>query len=269
MSIRGVVLDIDGTLVRGRQPLIGAVKALKVLCQAGYRLVFCTQENQLSDREITDRLIAVGLPVAEEEVVSAGTVSVEFLSKSHRESPIYVMGSKSLRDRLVQSGMTVLSDEEGENATVVLVGTDPDVNLIRLSAAAEAVRRGAVFYVTNLDRGYPLEDRIIPSAGSLALAVAYTAERRPLVLGKPSQTMAAAVLHRLALPPTSIVVIGDQPAQDVRLGRALGASTILVLSGVTTPDVAKRISSRNQADAVLPSIQELPAWLDQHHVKQE
>ncbi len=226
-------------------------------------MVLCTQENQLSDRDIAKRLETLGLLVSQEEIVSAGTVAVEFLAAVYRESRIYVMGSNTLRKRVAQTGIKVLSDQEGYSAEVVLIGTDPDVNLTRLSTAAEAVRRGAKFYVTNLDRGYPLENRIIPSAGSLALAVAFTAGRRPLVLGKPSQTMANAIRNRLLLPADSIAVIGDQPAQDMRLGRVLGATTVLVLSGITTPDMYERTRLVSKPDVVLPSIRELPCWLDQ------
>ncbi len=265
MSIRGIVLDVDGTLVRGRKPLLGALETLDILRSSGYRLIFCTQENQLSDEDIADRLVSSGLPVVKEEIISAGTVSVRYLSERHSESRVYVMGSKTLRDRLAQADMTVLSDDEGGTAEVVLIGTDPDVNLTRLTAAAEAVRQGAAFYVTNLDRGYPLENHIIPSAGSLALAVAYTAGRRPVVLGKPSPTIAAVIKSRLSLPPEAIPVLGDQPSQDVRLGRTLGATTVLVLSGVTTPEMYQKMNSRNQPDVVLASIQDVPGWLDQSH----
>ncbi|NNN20250.1 MAG: HAD-IIA family hydrolase [Acidimicrobiaceae bacterium] len=268
MDIKGIILDIDGTVMLANKVLDGASETLEFLHQSGYRLVFCTQQNQFSDRMISDRLQSAGLEVSEQEIVSAGTVAVNFLAQNHFASEIYVVGSESLRDRLSTTGMKVLSDQQGETAEVVLVATDSDINLTRLSAAAEAVRRGAAFYVTNLDRGEPMEDRIIPGPGSLALAIAYTAGRRPVVLGKPSPTMVAAVQNRLDLPPSSIVVIGDQPAQDVRLGRMLGAATVLLLSGVTSADALGRMSSSYRPDAVLAGIRDVPAWLDQRKGQQ-
>lgn len=262
MTIRGIILDIDGTVVLANKVLDGASETLAFLHESGYRLVFCTQQNEFSDRVISERLRSVGLPVSEQEIVSAGSVSVDVLSKKYCGSPIYVVGSESLRDRLSRAGMKVLPDQQGETAEVVLVATDSDINLTRLSAAAEAVRRGAGFYVTNLDRGEPMEDRIIPGPGSLALAIAYTAGRRPTVLGKPSPTMVTAVQERLNLPASSIVVIGDQPAQDVRLGRMLGAATVLLLSGVTSADALEKTSSSYRPDAVLQGIRDFPAWLE-------
>lgn len=266
MAIRGIILDIDGTVVLANKVLDGASEALEFLHEFGYRFVFCTQQNEFSDRVISERLCSAGLPVSEQEIVSAGYVSVEFLSKKYCGSPIYVVGSESLRDRLARAGMKVLPDRQGETAEVVLVATDSAVNLTRLSAAAEAVRRGAGFYVSNLDRGEPMEDRIIPGPGSLALAIAYTAGRRPTVLGKPSPTMVTAVQERLNMPPSSIVVVGDQPAQDVRLGRMLGAATVLLLSGVTSADALERTSSSYRPDAVLPSIRDFPAWLEAYNM---
>ncbi len=263
VAIRGIILDIDGTVVLEDRVLDGAPEALTTLRELGYRLVFCTQQNQYSDRTLSERLRAVGLNVSEREIVSAGTVAVNAIAEKHPGSQVYVVGSDSLRDRMARSGMKVLSDRQGERAEVVLVATDYDVNQTRLSAAAEAVSRGAAFYVTNLDRGEPMKDRIIPGPGSLAVAIAYTAQRRPTVLGKPSPTMVSAVQDRLNLPASAMVVVGDQPAQDVKLGRMLGAITVLLMSGVTTEDSLKRTSSSYLPDIVLPSVREVPDWLDQ------
>lgn len=263
MAIRGIILDVDGTVILANKVLDGASETLEILRKRGYRLVFCTQQNQYSDRMLSDRLQTAGLQVPEHEIVSAGAVAVDFLAQNHSGAQVYVVGADSVRDRLSAVGMKVLSDRNGETAEVVLVATDPDVNLIRLSAATEAVRRGAGFYVTSLDRGEPMADRIIPGPGSFALAIAYTAGRRPIVLGKPSQVMVAAVMDRLQLPGSSIAVIGDQPAQDVRLGRTLGATTVLLMSGVTTPESLERTSMSYRPDAILPGISDVPDWLDQ------
>ena len=263
MAIQGIVFDVDGTLVLEERVLDGAPETLELLRRLGYQLLFCTQQNQHSDRKISDRLKSVGLDIPEREIVSAGTVSVSAIAERHPGSQVYAVGSNSLRDRLEKAGMKVLTDQQGERAEVVLVATDYNVNQMRLSAAAEAVRRGAIFYVTNLDRGEPMKDRIIPGPGSLAVAIAYTVRRRPIVLGKPSPTMVAAVRDRLGLMLSSIAVIGDQPAQDVRLGRMLGAATALLLSGVTTIDELNRTPSSYLPDAVLTSISEVPLWLEQ------
>jgi len=74
--------------------------------------------------------------------------------------------------------------------------------------------------------------------------------------------MVTAVQERLNLPASSIVVIGDQPAQDVRLGRMLGAATVLLLSGVTSADALEKTSSSYRPDAVLQGIRDFPAWLE-------
>ncbi len=263
MTIQGIVFDVDGTIVLEDKVLDGAPETLELLRSKGYKLVFCTQQNQYSERKLSERLAAVGLNVPPAEIVSAGTVSVNVIAERHPGSDVYVVGSDSLRNRMARRGLKVLQDRLGEQAEVVLVATDYEVNQTRLSAAAEAVRRGAVFYVTNLDRGEPMKDRIIPGPGSIALAVAYTARRRPIVLGKPSSTMVAAVQERLGLPASSLAVIGDQPAQDVRFGHALGAATVLLLSGVTSAEALKRVPASFMPDAVLSGISEVPGWLDQ------
>lgn len=261
MPIRSIVLDIDGTLMRDRTPIEGAVSTVEQLQQHGYRIVYCTQENYQSDQDIERRLMSAGFPVPPGAVVSAGTVAVDYILKTHPGVRIYVMGSKRLKEPLVKAGLTVLSEADGETADVVLVGIDPDVSLDRLATAAQAVRSGAQFYVTNMDRGYPLEDRIIPSAGSLAMAIAFTARRQPRVLGKPSRWMGAAIRRVLSVEAEQIAVVGDQLAQDVALGYTVGGTSILVLSGLTQAEEVQKTSSRKRPHLVLPSVAHLLPWL--------
>jgi ribonucleotide monophosphatase NagD (HAD superfamily) len=67
----------------------------------------------------------------------------------------------------------------------------------------------------------------------LAALEACTGARAEAVVGKPSEHMAAELLRRLGVSAADAVVVGDRLSTDVALGRALGMSSVLVLSGAT------------------------------------
>ncbi len=75
--------------------------------------------------------------------------------------------------------------------------------------------------------------------------------------GKPAPGMLLAFARDCALDPARVVMVGDS-RHDLEAGRAAGIRVVAVLTGV-----AERADLAPHADAVLPDIGHLPAWLDQ------
>lgn len=72
---------------------------------------------------------------------------------------------------------------------------------------------------------------------------------------KPGPGMCLAFARQLGLDPARVVMVGDS-RHDLDAGRAAGMRTVAVLTGVArAPDLAPH------ADAVLPDIGALPAWI--------
>lgn len=72
---------------------------------------------------------------------------------------------------------------------------------------------------------------------------------------KPEPGMLTAFARRTGLPPDRIAMVGDS-RHDLMAGRAAGMRPVAVLTGIATaPELAPL------ADAVLPDIGALPAWI--------
>lgn len=74
--------------------------------------------------------------------------------------------------------------------------------------------------------------------------------------GKPAPGQLLAFARHVDIAPTAIAMIGDS-THDLRAGRAAGMTTIGVLTGPATQETLTPF-----ADAILPDISHLPAWLD-------
>jgi ribonucleotide monophosphatase NagD (HAD superfamily) len=70
-------------------------------------------------------------------------------------------------------------------------------------------------------------------SAAIAAGLAHVTGVTPVVMGKPSPLVMRLVRARLGLQPSEIVVVGDDPALEIELGRRSGALTVLVLSGIT------------------------------------
>jgi ribonucleotide monophosphatase NagD (HAD superfamily) len=137
---------------------------------------------------------------------------------------------------------------------VVVVSFDRTFDYAKLLAAYRAVRlHGATIVATNPDPYCPSPDGGLPDCAAMLAAVeACTGASAEAVLGKPSPHMAAEVSARLGVPAADAAMVGDRILTDVAMSRALGMTSILVLTGATAAsDLAQ---SSVQPDYVIDSL---------------
>lgn len=254
----GYVIDLDGTVYLGDEPLPGAVETLASLRQAGARLIFLTNNPLRSAASYAGLLRGLGVQAEEREIVTPLSVLTGYLKKQHAGAAVLTVAEPLVDQTLLAAGIHVTMEPSA--AAVVVVSFDRTFDYTKLLRAFRAVHRhGAVIVATNPDPFCPTPDGGLPDCAAVLAAVeACTGARAEAVLGKPGPQMAAEVRARLGVPPQDAAMVGDRILTDVAMSRALAMTSILVLSGATTAgDVA---GSGVQPDYVIDGIgQLLPA----------
>jgi HAD superfamily hydrolase (TIGR01450 family) len=222
----GWVVDLDGVLWLGEQPIEGAAAAVARLRAAGEEVLFCTNNSSQPVAAQEAKLASHGVP-AEGAVVTSAMAGARLVEPGER---VLVCGGPGIVEAVEARGATVVVAGPAE---AVLVGFDLGFDYARLLAAHRAVHDGARLLATNTDATFPTPEGPIPGGGAIVAAIAYATGVEPVVAGKPHGPMAALLLDRLG--PTGTVV-GDRPDTDGRLAEAMGYRFALVLSGVTGPD---------------------------------
>lgn len=257
-DVRGIVLDLDGTVYRGDELLPGAREAIAALRDRGLDLLFCTNNPTRSRAAYAERLRGFGIDATPEDVLPAGYVTAEFLRREYPGAGVYLLGSDSLREQFREAGLGLVGAPS--EAEVVVTSYDPAFDYDDLTAGLWALDRATAFVGTDPDLTYPdAGGRRRPGSGAITGAVARVAQREPdHELGKPAAMTAELALETLGHPPDRTLVVGDTPATDVALGARAGARTALVLTGsVARADLP--VSPR--PDCVLDSLAELPGVL--------
>lgn len=263
-----LLVDLDGVVYRGQVAVPGVAEVLRRRVAGGDSVIYVTNNSRSHRDEYRARLAAMGLPLAADGIVTAARAAALLLGEEHPPARVaMVLGgpglARELRDARIR---TVAPTERGLAAApdVLVVGVDFGLSYGRLSVAAEAVRRGARFVATNRDPVYPTAERLNAGAGAIVAAVAAAAGREPdLVVGKPEPRLFEAAAALAGVPAADAVVIGDGLATDIAAAAAIGARSVLMLTGVTTAEDLAAAAVTARPTAVARDAAELDACLNE------
>jgi 4-nitrophenyl phosphatase len=254
MQVRGVVLDVDGTVLRGDQAVDGALEGLEAFAAAEVARLFVTNNPTASPDRYVDRFARAGIDVDVEEVLTAGMVTARYLAETHPGAATLVLGEAGVVEQVETAGLEVVV--EPAEAEVVVASIDREFDYDDLCCALWALEDDDVAFVgTDPDMVIPAADRDRPGSGAIINAVAGVAGRQPdAVLGKPSPTAREMVTERLGLPPADCAVVGDRLDTDVALGGRAGMTTVLVRSGVASGAALETADADVTPDHVVDSL---------------
>ncbi|MHC1600842.1 MAG: HAD-IIA family hydrolase [Candidatus Nezhaarchaeales archaeon] len=261
MTIKGVIVDLDGCVYVGNKPISGVPEALKELRSRGVRILFFTNNATKTPEEYLEKLMSMGIEASLNEIMTSSIIAASYIKRAYGPSRIYVVGTKALEEVIKSYGHEVVDS----NSNVVVVGLDFDFNYQKLSKASREIRRGASFIATNADATIPVENDVLPGAGSIVKAIEVASGVKPIIVGKPSRIALKEALLRLQLKPEEVLVVGDRPETDVKMGKRLKCKTALVLTGVTKERDVGTLPEKLKPDFVIKSLRGLPSLLDMIH----
>jgi HAD superfamily hydrolase (TIGR01450 family) len=228
----GYILDLDGTVYLGGEPLLGAVQAVADLRAAGSRFVFLSNNPLERSATYAARLRAMGVPVDDREVVSSIDALIGYL-RDRPPGRILAVSEPLVEDELRAAGHELTEDPQA--ADTVVVSWDRTFTYDKLRRAFVAIRGGARLIATNADPYCPTPDGGLPDCGALLAAIEVsTGVSAEAVVGKPSAHIARVALERLGLPAASVVMVGDRLLTDVAMAHRAGMIGALVLTGATS-----------------------------------
>lgn len=229
------VLDLDGVIWRGRQPIRGSAAAVADLRAAGHQVLFVTNNSSARIADVEAKLADQGIPAVGAVVSSAGAVA----ALVEPDQRVLCCGGPGLVEALLDRGAKLqrpgaemgAAELEAGEVDVVVVGYHRDFDYQAMAAAATAVRRGARLLASNDDATYPSDEGLLPGSGAILASIERASGQAAVVAGKPYPPMVAAVRARCD-EGEGVVVVGDRLDTDGALARALGWPFWLVLSGV-------------------------------------
>jgi len=232
-DIRHLIIDMDGVLWLGEQPMPALVAFFDVLRRQNIKFVLATNNASKSGREYVAKLQKFGVDVALHEILTSPQATAMYLAEHSPEARIFVIGEPGLAEELTAKRLRVVNDAP-QTATHVVVGWDRSLSYSKLAEACLLIRAGATFIGTNPDVTYPDARGIVPGNGATLAALRVSTDVEPIIIGKPQREMLIQSMLRMGGTPADTAVIGDRLDTDILGGIRAGLTTLLVLSGVST-----------------------------------
>lgn len=229
-----VLLDLDGVVYLGPEPIEGAAEAVGTLRGNGIRVVFVTNNASRAPGEVAARLVSVDVPAIAEDVVTSAQAAASLLAaRLPAGGPVLVLGAAALGAEIAAVGLRpVLTADPAPLA--VVNGYSDDLSYGRMSEAALAIRAGAQWVATNLDATIPTPRGLLPGNGAISALLATATGRRPEVAGKPQRPLLDEAVRRAG--GRRPLFVGDRLDTDIGGACSAGLDSLLVLTGVA--DVA-------------------------------
>lgn len=226
------LFDLDGVCYLGADPVVHAPESISEAVAGGMRQAYVTNNASRTPAAMAAQLSELGIPAAAENVISSSLVASQILAQRFAAgSKILVIGTDALRADVEAKGFTVVDSADDQPAAVIL-GFTPDMSWKLMSEAALAIRGGAVFVATNLDRTIPRERGLMIGNGSIAKAIENSTGVVPISAGKPEPEIFLQAAQMLGA--SRPFAVGDNLDTDIQGAVCAGIPVLHVLTGLAT-----------------------------------
>jgi HAD superfamily hydrolase (TIGR01450 family) len=262
---QGYIFDLDGTIYLGDELLPGAGRLLARLRELERRVVFVSNNPTRDPEMYVDKLRRLGVEVTVPEVLNTVVTMTRWLARHHPDATVFPIAEEPLCRALGEAG--IRTSDRPEEIDIVVASYDRGFDYRKLQIAFDAIwfHRRARLVTTNPDRYCPFPGgRGEPDAGAIVAAIeACTGATCEVNAGKPDPLMLEAAMDLLGLDVGDCVMVGDRLYTDIRMARAAGMASALVLTGDTTAEAVAAAPPGDRPTWVLDRVDRLlpsSAW---------
>jgi HAD superfamily hydrolase (TIGR01458 family) len=246
VHLEGLLVDLDGTLYVGDEPVEGAREAIERLKASGLALRYVTNTTRKPRRVVSEHLFSLGLGVGEAEIFTPARAAAG------------VIGDKScfpLVDESLLEDLREITFDEARPDYVLIGDLGEGFTYERLNAVFRLLVGGAGLLALQKNRYWRTETGLSLDAGPFVAALEYASGTSATIVGKPERDFFRLALEDMGLGPHQVAMVGDDAEADVAGAQAAGLRGILVKTGKYRPEAER------MPDLVLESVAGLPEVL--------
>ncbi len=221
-----LLIDIDGVLHVGADPVAGARETLELLRERNLPFRLVTNTTSRSRRLVVEGLRSMGFEIEQSDVLTPAALAVR-----HCRDRGYTRVALHVAPALLEDLRELDGPLNGDAQAVVLGDLGEAFTYARLNAIFGQLQGGAELVALQRNRVWQSEHGLVLDAGPFVVALEYAIGRAALVTGKPSATFFSTALDDLGAEAATAAMIGDDIEADVGGAIDAGLDGVLVRTG--------------------------------------
>ncbi|KAI8076968.1 HAD-like domain-containing protein [Thamnidium elegans] len=251
MSIRGVLIDLSGTIHIDKKVIPGAIEAIQRLKASNIPFRFATNTTKVSSKQLVQKLTGIGFDVEEKDVFTSLSACRDMI-ESKQLRPMLLMEDEAMEEfegiDIYKPNAVVIGlapskfNYEKLNQAFRLMISDPNVALIAVHKAK---------YFADKD------EKLSMGPGGFVQALEFATGVTASVVGKPTVEFFQLALKQLGMEssPQHVAIIGDDVSNDLGGGaKELGLHRFLVQTGKYRQDDNNASDGLNVFKSVVEAI---------------
>jgi 4-nitrophenyl phosphatase len=242
----GFIFDMDGTIALGdaasggHEALPFAIETIAAVKAAGIPLRVFTNGTAKPPATYAASLRAAGFDVADHEMMTPSTSAALWLKRKGLNR-VRVLGNAGCAAPLTALGLEVIGPSEpATGVDAVYTGWHREFAFPDLEAACGDIWAGAkLVTASNVPFFATATGRAIGASYPINAMIRSLTAKRPLVLGKPSRISFVEAARAMGLKPKDyprVIIVGDDPALEMKMASNSGAVSIGLTTGMLKRD---------------------------------
>lgn len=261
---RALLIDLDGVVYRGEQPIAGAAEAIRWLGEHEVPHLFVTNTTSRPREALVEKLAGFGIEVGAGNIQAPPDAAAAWLRERGCRRLMLLVPEATRTAFADFEAVDEVSAEAGDGSVDAVVVGDlgPEWTFERLNGAFRCLMREPAPHLIALGmtRYWRAPDGLRLDTAPFVMALAHASGVEPTVLGKPAQAFFDTALGRLGTTASQAAMIGDDIRADVGGAQAAGLGGILVRTGKFREE---DLGGDIEPDLIIGSIAELPdVWED-------
>jgi len=229
-NLKLVLLDLDGTLYVGDEPISGAHSALQQLREANLQVRFLTNTTTKTHHQLVSQVRAMGFEFEPHELISAPQAAHlelhELQKKIGRSLRLWPLVADAVKSDFVDF------EWDEEHPDFILLGDIGDQwDLALINRLFNAMHAGAELIALHKNRFWQTENGLKADIGFFVAGLEYVCNKTAIAMGKPNRDFFFRVLNSVGVKPEETLMVGDDIDSDVGGAQLIGIKGCLVKTG--------------------------------------
>jgi 4-nitrophenyl phosphatase len=266
-TAKGFIFDMDGTIALGDRisgghvALPGAIELIARFRRRGVPIRIFTNGTAKPPADYAASLRGAGFDIADEEMMTPSTVAAAWLA-ARKIRRVRVLGNEGTAAPLIVAGIDVIGPSQAAaGVEAVYTGWHRDFTFLDLESAVHDILAGAIaITASNVPFFATADGKGMGTSYAMNAVIRAYAGRFPKILGKPSREAFFTALAGMGLArkdAPSIVVVGDDPALEMRMANQVGAISVGVATGLNDLAALNKLPARDRPMLALAGVAEL------------